>query len=158
MSDVGTKRARSKFIWFVVGFIVIAMLAALFIGRASASDKKQLVGRWTTQLTGYSTSASGATKYEQTVYLKDDGTVVVQFDLGGMEPVNGTWELDRDTENGKIIRITWADDSTKVNEFKYQLKGNELYLSRVQGGMPKPENLNVTEQDPVVYERGPMPE
>jgi hypothetical protein len=158
MGDVATKRTRSRFIWFVLAFVLIVMVVALVIGRGSASDKKQLVGRWTTQLTGYSTSASGATKYDQTIYLTEDGKVTVQFDLGGMAPVQGTWELARGADNGKIIRITWLGDPSKVNEFKYQLKGNQLYLSRIQGGMPKPENLNVTAQDPVVYERGPLPQ
>ncbi len=157
VSDVETKRTRSWLIWFVLLFIVVVLVGGLILGRASVSDKKQLVGRWTTELTGYSTSASGATKYQQTAIFNDDGSVIVQFDLGGMEPVKGTWEIVKVPDTGKVIKITWLGDASKVNEFKYQFKGNQLYLSKVQGGMPTPKNLNVTAQDPVVYERGPLP-
>jgi hypothetical protein len=155
MADAETRRAGARLIWLVVAFIVLGAIVALIVGRNAVSDEKSLAGRWTAKLTGYNTSVGAVTAYEQTVILAEGGTVTVQFDLGGMEPVRGTWELTRGTDEGKVIRISWSGDPTKVNEFKYQLKGNQLYLSRVQGGMPKPENLNVTEQDPVVYERGP---
>ncbi len=75
-----------------------------------------------------------------------------------MEPAKGTWEIVKVPETGKVIKITWDADPAKPTEFTYQFKGNQLYTSRVAGGMPVPENLNVTEQDPVVWERGPLPE
>jgi hypothetical protein len=140
---------------------VLLLTAALVVGCSAISDEEQLVGRWTTQLNGYNATTNAATKYEQTAVFTDDAKVTLQIELGGMSPVKGTWEIVKGTDNGKVLRITWDNgpaEATNVNEFTYQFKGNQLYLSRVKGGMPKPENLNVTEQDPVVYERGPLPQ
>ncbi len=137
---------------------VLLLTAALVMGCSAISDEEQLVGRWTTQLNGYNTTTNAATKYEQTAIFTDDGKVTLQVELGGMSPVKGTWEIVKGTDNAKVLRIMWEDDPSMVNEFTYQFKGNQLYLSRVKGGMPKPENLNVTGQDPVVYERGPLPQ
>src|SRR5512147_2259516 len=105
MSDGETKRTRRGLLWFVLGAVLLLVVLGGIWGWNSISDEKQLVGRWTTELTGYSTSASGATRYEQTAYFTDDGKVTLQFDLGGMEPVKGTWEIARVSGTGKVIRI-----------------------------------------------------
>ena len=73
MADADTRHARRWIIWLVLGFVVVGLGAAFLLGRNAISDEKQFVGRWTTQLTGYSTSASGATKYEQTAIFTKDG-------------------------------------------------------------------------------------
>ena len=138
----------------LISLVLLVLLgAALVAGCASSSDEQRLVGSWRTELTGYNTVAGGVTKYEQKITFGEDGKFAMQATLPAMvDVVRGTWELDK-IEGSPIIRITWEGTSTVPSEFKYDLQGDHLFTSRLKGGMPKPEQLNVTEVDPVEYVR-----
>lgn len=137
----------------LVSLVLLVLLGAVLAGGCTSSDEQRLVGSWRTELTGYNTVAGSVTKYEQKITFGEDGKFALQATLPAMvDVVTGTWELDK-VEGSPVIRITWEGTSTVPSEFKYDLQGDHLLTSRLKGGMPKPEQLNVTEVDPVEYVR-----
>jgi hypothetical protein len=142
--------------WSKLPLLIITgslFFAALGTAGCTASSANAIVGRWTTRLVGYNTSASGVTNYEQTVTFSKDGKIVLQTTLpGGSDGQEGTYEVVR-TSDGQTIRIIWNGAPTTPLELGFQIQGDKLLTTRRQGTMPKPPNMNVTNADPVVYVR-----
>lgn len=129
------------------------LLGAALVAGCASSDEAKLVGRWTTQLTGYNTVAQGVTKYDQTITFGQDGTFLFQATLpGAVENAKGTWKLEK-VSGAPVISISWEESAVAPAQFKYEIRGDHLLTSRVAGGMPKPEQLNVQDVDPVEYVR-----
>jgi hypothetical protein len=135
--------------------LLALLLAALLsiTGGCGAAPEQNLVGTWTTQLTGYSTTAQSVTKYDQTVTFKSDGSVDFQTTLPG-EAVNGqagTYSVSR-SQGALLLAITWMGVPTPT-ELYIQVNGNKLLTSKSSTGLKSPPQLNVTNADPVLYIR-----
>jgi hypothetical protein len=116
------------------------------------SAQKKIVGTWHTRLTGYNTVAASVTQYDQTVEFTDAGKVTMYNTLpGGLNLVSGTYELTK-TDGHPLIRITWDAPTDKPSELYYSFQGPKLLTSRAPGGLDLSKQLNVGNQDPVVYE------
>ena len=135
----------------LVGICVLGL--AVVLSGCSGSSADDLVGTWTTQLVGYNQSASGATKYEQKVTFSEDGRVLLETTLaGGSDGQQGSYEVGKDAD-GQFVRIAWDASPDTPLELGFSIQGDKLSTTRREGSMPKPPNMNVTEQDPVVYVR-----
>jgi hypothetical protein len=133
----------------VFGLLLVAATAAACTSRSE--DK--LVGKWVTTLTGYNNVAGSVTKYDQTVVFSKDGRVLLQTTLpGDTNGQKGAYEVVR-SSGGQVIRITWDASPGTPLELEFEIQGDRLATTRRAGTMPKPEELNVQEVDPVVYVR-----
>ena len=137
---------------------ISAMLSALLlVGAATAgctvAAEKDVVGTWRTQLTGYNTVAAGITQYDQTVKFTADGVVEMYNTLpGDVNSVSGRYELTT-LDSHPIIKITWDAPVDKPTELYYKFQGENLLTSRAPGSLDVSQQLNVGNEDPVVYRR-----
>jgi hypothetical protein len=137
---------------------VAAVLATLLTlagltGGCTAKSEKNIVGNWRTQLTGYNTVAAGITQYDQTVKFNQDGTVEMYNTLpGDLNFATGRYELTK-RDGHPLIQITWAGGVDKPSQLYYKFQGDKLLTSRAPGSLDLSRELNVGNQDPVVYQR-----
>ncbi len=138
--------------------VVAATLAMLFVlgglnGGCTAKSEKDIVGTWRTKLTGYNTVAAGVTQYDQTVKFTEDGIIEMYNTLpGNLNFVTGRYELTK-LDGHPLIRITWAGGVDKPSQLYYTFQGDKLLTSRAPGSLDLSRELNVGNQDPVVYQR-----
>jgi len=117
--------------------------------------EKDIVGAWRTQLTGYNTIASGVTRYDQTLDFSDAGTVVMDNTLpGDVNHVTGRYELTK-IDGSPAVKITWDIPVDKPSLLYYRFQGENLLTSRAPGSLNVSQELNIGNQDPVVYIRLP---
>ena len=126
--------------WLAVGLVAVLVGAAFAAGCSPPTDEQRLVGRWVTDLTGYNRVAGSVTKYSQWLTFGEDGKLLLHAELPNFDDVRGIWELTK-SDGKPAIRVTWDGFQGASNVFTYELKGDQLLLSRVSGGMPKPEDL-----------------
>jgi hypothetical protein len=137
---------------------VVVVLAQLLIlgglsGGCTAKSEKDIVGTWRTKLTGYNTVAAGITQYDQTVKFTEDGVIEIYNTLpGDLNFVTGRYDLTQD-DGHPIIKITWAGGVDKPSQLYYTFQGDKLLTSRAPGSLDLSQQLNVGNQDPVVYQR-----
>jgi hypothetical protein len=139
--------------------ITLMLLGAVSAGCTAAAEK-DVVGTWRTRLTGYNTVAAGITQYDQTVKFTPDGLVEMYNTLpGDLNLVKGRYELTK-LDGHPIIKITWDAPVDKPSELYYKFQGENLLTSRAPGSLDASKQLNVGNQDPVVYERfdGTLPQ
>jgi hypothetical protein len=129
------------------------LLTALGAAGCTAVSANAIVGRWTTRLAGYHTTAQSVTYYDQTVTFSKDGRVLLETTLpGGSDGQKGSYEVVR-TSDGQTVRIIWDSAPKTPLELGIEIQGDKLLTTRRQGTMPKPPNLNIKDVDPVVYVR-----
>jgi len=135
---------------------LLSILLAVAVGATTGctvSAEKKLIGVWHTQLTGYNTVAAGVTEYDQNVEFTDSGTVRMYNTLpGDVNDVSGKYELTK-IDGEQVIKITWDIPVDKPTELYYQFQGDKLLTSRAPGSLDMSQELNVGNQDPVVYVR-----
>ena len=135
--------------------VLLASLLILggFTGGCTAKSEKDIIGTWRTKLTGYNTVAAGITQYDQTVKFTKDGIVEMYNTLpGDLNLVTGRYELTK-LDGHPLIKITWAGGVDKPSQLYYRFQGDKLLTSRAPGSLDLSRELNVGNQDPVVYER-----
>jgi hypothetical protein len=146
MARTGWKRA----LLIVTGSL---LFAALGTAGCAAVSSNAIVGRWTTRLVGYHTTARSVTYYDQTATFSKDGKVLLETTLpGGSDGQKGTYEVVR-TSDGQTVRIIWDSAPKTPLELGIEIQGDKLLTTRRQGTMPKPPDLNIKDVDPVVYVR-----
>jgi hypothetical protein len=135
----------------LAALLVVVTLAAC--GGCTAKASKDVVGIWHTRLTGYNTVAAGITQYDQTVEFTDAGKVTMYNTLpGNLNVVSGAYELTK-SDGHPLIKITWDAPTDKPSELYYSFQGDKLLTSRAPTSLDLSKELNVGNQDPVVYER-----
>jgi hypothetical protein len=137
-----------------VATTIVAMLIVVSAGAGcTAKAQKSIIGTWRTRLTGYNTVAAGITQYDQTVVFTDAGVVTMDNTLpGDVNHVTGRYELTK-TDGHPVIKITWDIPVDKPSELYYSFQGDKLLTSRAPGSLDMSKQLNVGNQDPVVYVR-----
>jgi hypothetical protein len=137
-----------------VAVVLTALLAMGGLsGGCTAKSEKDLIGTWRTKLTGYNTVAAGVTQYDQTVKFTEDGIVEMYNTLpGDLNFATGRYELTK-LDGHPLIRITWAGGVDKPSQLYYTFQGDKLLTSRAPGSLDLSQELNVGNQDPVVYQR-----
>jgi len=127
------------------------LLVALVAGGCAAAPAKKITGTWRTQLTGYNTVAAGITRYDQTVTFTEAGIVVMDNTLpGDVNHVTGRYELTK-LDGHPLIKIKWDAAVDKPSELYYQFQGANLLTSRAPGSLDVSRQLNVGNQEPIVY-------
>jgi len=135
-----------------------SLLAAMFmlasvVSGCAANVESQLIGKWETQLVGYNTTAQSVTNYTQTVTFAEDGALTLDTTLpGAVNHVTGTYEIVN-TKEGPTLSITWDMAVDQPTTLFFAFDDGKLLTSPSKGGLAKPQNLNVTNADPVVYTR-----
>jgi hypothetical protein len=135
--------------------VASAIAVLLIVGYATTAcgtkARKDLVGTWRTQLTGYNSVAAGMTQYDQTVTFTDAGIITMDTTLPGeLNHVTGRYTLS--VLDGKpAITITWDGGVEKPSKLYYGFQGEKLLTSQAPGSLDASEELNVGNQDPVVY-------
>ncbi len=138
---------------------VVLVVVAVAIGAAgcAANLDSQLIGTWETQLVGYNTTANGVTNYTQTVSFAEDGSMTFDTTLPGVvNHATGVYEIV-DREKTPTLSIKWDMPVDQPTTLYFTIQDGKLITSPSPGGLAKPENLNVTNADPVVYTRGSAP-
>ena len=147
-------RKTAGWLRIAVGLISIVVVALVAGGCASA-PRNEVLGTWHTQLTGYNTVAAGVTRYDQTVTFSDAGTVVMDNTLPGeVNHVTGRYELTK-LDGHPIIKITWDALVDQPSELYYRFQGAKLLTSRAPGSLDVSQELNVGNQEPIVYVKVP---
>jgi hypothetical protein len=143
------ERCRTRLI-AVVALSGLLLVAAALSG-CKAATEKDLTGTWRTQLTGYNQVAAAMTQYDQRLTFNGDGTVVMDNTLpGDVNHVTGKYVLE--SENGKpVVKITWDQPVDKPSLFYYSFQGGKLLLARAPGSLDVSQELNIGNQEPVVY-------
>jgi hypothetical protein len=140
----------------IVTAVVTLLVAASATGGCAAKSEKDLVGTWRTQLTGYNTVAAGITRYDQTVTFTDTALVTMDNTLpGDLNHVTGRYELTK-IDGHPVIKITWDAAVDKPSELYYRFQGEKLLTSRAPGSLDLSRELNVGNQDPIVYVQVPQ--
>ena len=97
--------------------------------------------------------AAGITEYDQTVEFTDAGTVRMYNTLpGDVNDVSGKYELTK-IDGKRVIKITWDIPVDKPTQLFYEFQGEKLLTARAPGSLDMSEELNVGNQEPVVYQR-----
>jgi len=136
-----------------MALVLALLLLVAIIPGCKTKAKDDLVGTWRTKLTGYNTVAAGITQYDQTVEFTDAGTVTMDNTLpGDVNHVTGRYELSM-TDGHALIKITWDIPVDKPSELYYSFQDGKLLTSRAPGSLDLSKQLNVGNQDPVVYLR-----
>jgi hypothetical protein len=144
-------RARTRFGVALVALVVVAATTA----GCTARSEQNLVGTWRTRLTGYNTVAAGITEYDQTVAFTETGTVTIDNTLpGDVNQATGRYEVTK-IEGHPVIKIVWDLPVDKPTELYYDFQGDKLPTSRAPESLDLSKQLNVGNQDPVVYVRLP---
>jgi hypothetical protein len=134
--------------------LVTALVCALMIGGCGKKAEQDLVGTWRTQLTGYNNVAAGVTQYNQTVTFAENGTTVMDNTLpGDVNHVTGRYEVTK-LDGKAAITITWDVPVDKPSVLYYGFQGDKLLISRAPESLDLSKQLNVGNQEPVVYVRG----
>jgi hypothetical protein len=137
----------------VAALLTTLLMLAGMSGGCAAKSGKNIVGTWRTKLTGYNTVAAGITQYDQTVKFTEDGIVEIYNTLpGDLNFVTGRYELTK-LDGHPLIQITWAGGVDKPSQLYYKFQGDKLLTSRAPGSLDLSRELNVGNQDPVVYQR-----
>jgi len=135
----------------------IALLAVAFVALGSAVcgcasiGAESIVGVWHTQLTGYNTVAAGITQYDQNVEFADDGTVRMVNTLPGeVNDVSGRYEVTK-IDGKPAIKIIWDVPVDRPTLLYFKLQNGNLLTSPAPDSLDVSRELNVGNQDPVVY-------
>jgi hypothetical protein len=133
--------------------VVLALVSALLSGGCAKKAEQDLVGTWRTKLTGYNNVAAGITQYDQTVTFSADGTMVMDNTLpGDVNHVTGRYEITK-LDGKAAVTITWDVPVDKPSVLYYGFQGDKLLMSRAPESLDLSTQLNVGNQEPIVYLR-----
>jgi len=135
--------------------LIAAMaLCALLVASGCATDiDAELIGTWEAKLVGYNSTANSVTNYVQTVAFAENGTMTLDTTLPGVtNHVTGVYEITS-RETTPTLTIRWDVPVDQPTTLYFAIDDGKLITSPSPGGLSKPQNLNVTNADPVVYTR-----
>jgi len=140
-----------------VAIVSVTVVATLGVTGCAANLDSQLIGTWETQLVGYNSTAQSVTNYKQTVSFAEDGSLAFDTTLpGAVNHATGVYEIS-DREKTATLSIKWDMPVDQPTTLYFAIEDGKLITSPSPGGLSKPQNLNVTNADPVVYTRGTAP-